>query len=117
MLNSSRFVLYNLLIADPDPIQSQAQYHIRELLKCLAHANGEDGISCVNDDTNVEEDTDEGMDDDQEEEQDDAEEEEDWHCPLQICMRLKEFETSKDLQRHYATRILTHPPYRYVEYC
>jgi hypothetical protein len=56
------------------------------------------------------------MGDDQEGGQNHAEEG-DLHCPMQGCTRPKEFETSKDLQRHYATRILIHPPYRYAGDC
>ena len=102
MLNPFRFVLAVRLVFSPDSDQSRARYLVRELLKCLAHRPGDDGNGRADGDVDVD-DGDADLDDDQEEEEGGIEND-DLCCPLQACERLKEFETLKDLQRHYAIR-------------
>ena len=99
----SRFVIHCFHSMDSDCTKSQAQYHIRELLKCLAHS---DDVSCASNDSTVQIDSSESGTDTQEEEQGDLKEK-DLQCPLPSCTQLKAFDALKGLQRHFATRILS----------
>jgi hypothetical protein len=95
-------------LADPDWTQSRARYLAHELLKCLAHASlqsGKDGTDDVEDNNSVDDDSDNELDNGAEEEQDDAQDGS-LRCPL-LCERAEaEFKTWKDLNRHFATRIM-----------
>jgi len=71
--------------------------------------SADDGIGNINTDNNINNDGGKDLDD-QKEEQDDTYD--DLYCPIQTCEQLKEFETLKDLQRHYATYTVPHPSFR-----
>lgn len=87
---------------------------MRELLKCLAHANSqseEDRTGDIDEDSNIDVVRNDNFDNSEEEEQDDVEddtEDDDLHCPLQVCEQKEEFEKLKDLTRHFATRMMIH---------
>ncbi|KAF1970871.1 hypothetical protein BU23DRAFT_200528 [Bimuria novae-zelandiae CBS 107.79] len=85
------------------------QYLVRELLKCLAHANprGEEDTGGSNNDSNIDDDSDKDLAGDLEMAHDDLDDD-DWQCPLPACERLAKFVTLKELQRHYATHISCH---------
>lgn len=91
-------------------MKSKAQYHIRELSKCLAHAGGRSFTECVDDGVESESDSDETEVDDQEEEQSGREA---LNCPLGSC-DLKVFDTAKELQRHFAIRTSQLSPSCYI---
>jgi hypothetical protein len=88
---------------------------MRALLKCLAHASlqSNNGGGEIDATGNVDNERDSGSDNDLEEEGDDKNEEDeddddDLHCPLQVCEQKEEFDTEKELSRHFATRIAPH---------
>src|SRR5436190_2237414 len=64
--------------------QSRAQYLVRELLKCLAHASSsnEEGTSDLKEDSNIGDDSDDNLVETLEEEQSDLDD--DLQCPQQI---------------------------------
>jgi hypothetical protein len=118
ILGSSRSVLRNsVFLRESDSLQARIQYHTRELLKCLAHASLQsgDGGGDIDEPGNADNERDSGSDNDIEEEEADGTNEEnedddddDLRCPLQVCEQMEEFETLKELSRHFATRIATH---------
>ena len=90
--------------------QSRARYHVRELLKCLAHANSQsEEDRDIDEDSNTDVVRNDNFDNSEEGEQDDIEddtEDDDLHCPLQVCEEKGEFEKLKDLIRHFAIRMM-----------
>ncbi|KAK3391218.1 hypothetical protein B0H63DRAFT_133458 [Podospora didyma] len=97
--------------------QSQIQYHMRELLKCLAHASLQSSDS--GGDIDIDNGRDSSSDNDLEEEGDDENEEDedggdDLRCPQQGCKQKEEFVIEKELNRHFATHI---PCYEFCQPC
>lgn len=98
------------LLVLPDLTQSLAQYHLRELQKCLAHASEQSGEGIGTSGMNDLDD----IDDSNEDFHGDPEDEggdlgyDDMRCPNPICKKLEEFETIKELRRHYAIRNTPH---------
>ncbi|KAH0441704.1 hypothetical protein CcaCcLH18_01964 [Colletotrichum camelliae] len=83
----------------------QLQYHIRELLKCLAHVDQ----SIENRKTELDHDGSKEIDasdllENNEVDDVDLEESRDLQCPRQSCEHWSQRHTYKELQRHFATR-------------
>ncbi|PVH91197.1 hypothetical protein DM02DRAFT_734263 [Periconia macrospinosa] len=100
---SSVFQTADILNEHVGYYQSRAQYLLRELAICLAHAGAHDDDDNINIDRDSDKDTSSNF-----EEVDDGLTDHDLRCPLQTCERLTEFTTLKELQRHYAIHVSCH---------